>query len=163
MKHKTLSSQNDNAVKTNSDVSQTDIPITPDIIESNSELKQDVQTMATNFLDDLSNSTPGQRYKTGDTWTGQKRSTTRELEAIKDNTGASWNQISQSLEEISNGNITTPLSRKIVTYIDSALTDGYRNIYGQDVQPSENYVNTKKNLGLYKETQKDSNLSLIHI
>jgi hypothetical protein len=156
-----MSSQNDNAVKTNSDVSQTDIPITPDIIESNSELKQDVQTMATNFLDDLSNSTPGQRYKTGDTWTGQKRSTTRELEAIKDNTGASWNQISQSLEEISNGNITTPLSRKIVTYIDSALTDGYRNIYGQDVQPSENYVNTKKNLGLYKETQKDSNYGVI--
>lgn len=156
-----MSSQNDNTVKTNSDVSQTDMSITPDIIESNSELKQNVQTMATNFLDDLSNSTPGQRYKTGDTWTGQKRSTTRELEAIKDNTRASWNQISQSLEEISNGNITTPLSRKIVTYIDSALTDGYRNIYGQDVLPSENYVNTKKNLGLYKETQKDSNYGVI--
>lgn len=156
-----LSSQNDNAVKTNSDVSQTDMSITPDIIESNSELKQNVQTMATNFLDDLSNSTPGQRYKTGDTWTGQKRSTTKELAAIKDNTGASWNQISQSLEEISNGNITTPLSREIVTYIDSALTDGYRNIYGQDVLPSENYVNTKKSLGLYKETQKDSNYGVI--
>ena len=155
------SSQNDNAVKTNSDVSQTDMSITPDIIESNSELKQNVQTMATNFLDDLSNSTPGQRYKTGDTWTGQKRSTTKELAAIKDNTGASWNQISQSLEEISNGNITTPLSREIVTYIDSALTDGYRNIYGQDVLPSENYVNTKKSLGLYKETQKDSNYGVI--
>jgi hypothetical protein len=156
-----MSSQNDNAVKTNSDVSQTDMSITPDIIESNSELKQNVQTMATNFLDDLSNSTPGQRYKTGDTWTGQKRSTTKELAAIKDNTGASWNQISQSLEEISNGNITTPLSREIVTYIDSALTDGYRNIYGQDVLPSENYVNTKKSLGLYKETQKDSNYGVI--
>lgn len=156
-----MSSQNDNAVKTNSDVSQTDMSITPDIIESNYELKQNVQTMATNFLDDLSNSTPGQRYKTGDTWTGQKRSTTKELAAIKDNTGASWNQISQSLEEISNGNITTPLSREIVTYIDSALTDGYRNIYGQDVLPSENYVNTKKSLGLYKETQKDSNYGVI--
>ena len=156
-----MSSQNDNAVKTNSDVSQTDMSITPDIIESNSELKQNVQTMATNFLDDLSNSTPGQRYKTGDTWTGQKRSTTKELAAIKDNTGASWNQISQSLEEISNGNITTPLSREIVTYIDSALTDGYRNIYGLDVLPSENYVNTKKSLGLYKETQKDSNYGVI--
>lgn len=156
-----MSSQNDNAVKTNSDVSQTNMSITPDIIESNSELKQDVQTMATNFLDDLSNSTPGQRYKTGDTWTGQKRSTTKELVAIKDNTRASWNQISQSLEEISNGNITTPLSRKIVAYIDSALTDGYRNIYGQDVLPSENYVNTKKNLGLYKEAQKDSSYGVI--
>lgn len=154
-------SQNENAVKTNSDVSQIDTSITPEIIENNSELKQDIQTMATNFLDDLSNSTPGQRYKTGDTWTGQKRSTTKELAAIKDNTGASWNQISQSLEEISNGNITTPLSRKVVTYIDSALTDGYRNIYGQDVLPSENYVNTKKSLGLYKETQKDSNYGVI--
>lgn len=153
--------QNENTVKTNSDVSQTDMSITPEIIENNSELKQDIQTMATNFLDDLSNSTPGQRYKTGDTWTGQKRSTTKELAAIKDNAGASWNQISQSLEEISNGNITTPLSREIVTYIDSALTGGYRNIYGQDVLPSENYVNTKKNLGLYKEAQKDSSYGVI--
>ena len=154
-------SQNENAVKTNSDVSQIDTSITPEIIENNSELKQDIQTMATNFLDDLSNSTPGQRYKTGDTWTGQKRSTTKELAAIKDNTGASWNQISQSLEEISNGNITTPLSRKIVTYIDSALTDGYRNIYGQDVLPSENYVNTKKNLGLYKEPSQNKDYGII--
>lgn len=154
-------SQNENAVKTNSDVSQIDTSITPEIIENNSELKQDIQTMATNFLDDLSNSTPGQRYKAGDTWTGQKRSTTKELAAIKDNTGASWNQISQSLEEISNGNITSSLSKKIVTYIDTALTDGYRNIYGQDVLPSENYVNTKKNLGLYKETSQNKDYGVI--
>ena len=117
--------------------------------------------MANNFLEDLSNSTTGQRYKVGDTWTGQKRSTTKELASIKDSTRASRSQISNALEEISKGNITSSLSKKIVKYIDDALTNGYTNVYGQNIQSNEEYINTKKDLGLYKENNQNKEYGII--
>ena len=156
-----LSSKDNNAVKTQNKTSEAISNINTDIIEKNPEIKQQIQNMATNFLDDLSNSTIGQRYKIGDTWTGQKRSTTKELAEIKDNTNATWKQISQSLEEISDGKITSALSQKIVGYIDTALTDGYKNIYGQNVFPNEEYMNNKKKLGLYQESIQSNNDKII--
>ena len=140
---------------------QTDTSISTEILDKNPTLKTNVQNMANNFLEDLSNSTTGQRYKVGDTWTGQKRSTTKELASIKDSTGASWSQINNALEEISKGNITSSLSKKIIKYIDDALTNGYTNVYGQNIQSNEEYINAKKDLGPYKESNQNKEYGII--
>ena len=110
------------------------------------EIATDIQEMAVNFQEDLANSIPGERYRTGDTWTGQKRNTTTELAEIKDETGASWDKIGQALEDISKGNGDYALAKKIELVLDDALTNGYTNIYGQTVSPNENYISKKSSI-----------------
>ena len=113
-------------------------------ISSNIDLSSYIQEMATNFQDDLANTLPGERYKAGDDWTGQKRSTTKELAEIKDETGASWNKIGEVLDDIANGrNNNTKLARTIEEKLDKALSEGYTNIYGKIVNSNEEYLNQK--------------------
>ena len=59
------------------------------VSQNNSNTDTYIQEMAAIFQEDLQNSIRGERYKVGDKWTGQKRSTTKELADIKDTTGAS--------------------------------------------------------------------------
>ena len=113
-------------------------------VSSNTDLSPYIQEMAANFEDDLNNTLPGERYKTGDTWTGQKRVSTKELVEIKDETGASWNKIGEVLDDIANGrNNNTKLARAIENKLDNALSEGYTNIYGQTVNPNEEYLEQK--------------------
>lgn len=113
-------------------------------VSSNTDLSPYIQEMAANFEDDLNNTLPGERYKTGDTWTGQKRASTKELVEIKDETGASWNKIGEVLDDIANGrNNNTKLARAIENKLDNALSEGYTNIYGQTVNPNEEYLEQK--------------------
>lgn len=114
--------------------------------EEHQELQPEIQEMAMRFIDDLANTTKGKRYKVGDSWTGQKRSTTRELAYIKDNTNASWEEIGQALGDISNNKGNYTLAKKIEIVLDDALTNGYRNIYGQNIKPNESYLNKKSNI-----------------
>lgn len=122
--------------------------------EEHPELATEIQEMAWNFQEDLANSAPGERYKAGDKWTGQKRSTTKELAQIKDETGASWDRINQALEDIANNNGNYALAKKIELVLDKALTEGYTNIYGKTVFPNESYLDKKGNIeGIdYKNT-----------
>lgn len=106
----------------------------------------EIQEMAFNFQEDLANSISGERYKAGDTWTGQKRSTTKELAQIKDETGASWDKISQALEDINNNRGNYALAKKIEIVLDEALTNGYTNIYGKTVMPNESYISKKSKI-----------------
>lgn len=113
-------------------------------VASNTDLNPYIQEMATNFQDDLANTLPGERYKAGDTWTGQKRATTKELADIKDETGASWNKIGEVLDDIANGRKNnTKLARAIENKLDEALSQGYTNIYGKVVNPNEEYLEQK--------------------
>ncbi len=112
--------------------------------ENEQKINSYIQEMAINFQDDLANTTSGKRYKVGDTWTGQKRSTTKELANIKDSTGASWQQISNVLNDIAEGKENnSKLARTIKAEIDEALSNGYKNIYGQIIMPSEDYLREK--------------------
>ena len=109
----------------------------------NPEVSQEIQEMAYNFQEDLANSTFGERYKAGDEWTGTKRSTTKELAEIKDDTGVSWGKIQKALEDISQGKGDYALAKKVELVLDKALSEGYKNIYGKNIMPNESYL-TKK-------------------
>ena len=124
--------------------------------KEHTEVQPEIQEMANRFIEDLANSTEGKRYKAGDSWTGQKRNTTRELAYIKDNTGASWSQIGQALEDITNNKGNYALAKKIEIVLDDALTNGYRNIYGQNIMPNDNYISKKSN---YESIQQSNNSS----
>lgn len=114
--------------------------------EEHPELAKEIQEMAWNFQEDLANSIEGKRYKVGDEWTGQKRSTTKELAEIKDETGTSWDKINQALEDIANNKGNYALAKKIELVLDRALTEGYRNIYGQTIFPNESYLDKKSKI-----------------
>lgn len=111
--------------------------------EEHPELAQDIKDMAANFMEDLSYSLPGKRYKAGDTWTGQKRSTTKELADFKDATGVSWDKIGEVLNDIYEGKGNYSLAKKMKLELDKALSEGYRNIYGQSIMPNEEYLKKK--------------------
>lgn len=111
--------------------------------EEHPEVAQDIKDMAANFMEDLANSIPGERYKTGDTWTGQKRSTTKELANFKDSTGASWNKIGEILNDIYEGKGNYALAKKMELELDKALTEGYKNAYGKNIMPNEEYLKKK--------------------
>lgn len=108
--------------------------------EEHPEIKEEIQSMADMFLEDVANSTEGKRYKAGDKWTGQKRSTTKLLAQIKDETGATWNNITKALNDISKGNANYSLAKKIEIILDKALTEGYTNIYGKQIMPNDSYI-----------------------
>lgn len=115
--------------------------------EPNIDLKPYIQEMAINFQEDLANSIPGERYKAGDKWTGQKRSTTKELAKIKDDTGASWNNIDKVLDDIANGRSNnTKLAKVINEILDDSLSNGYKNIYGKNIMPNQEYLSQKSKL-----------------
>lgn len=111
--------------------------------EEHPEISQDIKDMAANFMEDLSNSLPGKRYKAGDAWTGQKRSTTKELVDFKDATGISWDKIGDVLNDIYEGKGNYALAKKMELELDQALSKGYRNIYGQTIMPNEEYLQKK--------------------
>lgn len=111
--------------------------------EEHPEVAQDIKDMAANFMEDLANSIPGERYKAGDTWTGQKRSTTKELANFKDTTGASWNKIGEILNDIYEGKGNYALAKKMELELDKALTEGYKNAYGKNIMPNEEYLKKK--------------------
>lgn len=116
-------------------------------VSSNIDLDPFIQEMAVKFQEDLTNSIPGERYKAGDKWTGQKRSTTKELAKIKDNTGASWDNINKVLDDIANGrHNNTKLAKIISNLLDDSLSNGYRNIYGKNVMPNDEYLEQKGKL-----------------
>lgn len=112
-------------------------------LEEHPELSQDIKDMAANFMEDLAYSLPGKRYKAGDTWTGQKRSTTKELADFKDATGVSWDKIDEVLNDIYEGKGNYALAKKMELELDKALSEGYRNIYGQSIMPNEEYLKKK--------------------
>ena len=111
--------------------------------EEHPEISQDIKDMAANFMEDLANSLPGKRYKAGDAWTGQKRSTTKELADFKDATGISWDKIGDVLNDIYEGKGNYALAKKMELELDQALSKGYRNIYGQTIMPNEEYLQKK--------------------
>lgn len=114
--------------------------------EEHQEISQYIKNMAANFMEDLEYSLPGKRYKAGDTWTGQKRSTTKELAEFKDATGVSWDKIGNILNDIYEGNGNYALAKKMEIELDKALTEGYKNIYGQTIMPNESYLDKKEKI-----------------
>lgn len=112
----------------------------------NPEISQDIKDMAANFMEDLAYSIPGERYKAGDTWTGQKRSTTKELANFKDLTGASWDKISKVLNDIYDGNGNYALAKKMELELDQALSEGYTNIHGKVIMPNNEYLKKKSKI-----------------
>lgn len=123
----------------------------------NPEISQDIKDMAANFMEDLAYSIPGERYKAGDTWTGQKRSTTKELANFKDLTGASWDKINKVLNDIYDGNGNYALAKKMELELDQALSEGYTNIHGKVIMPNNEYLKKKSKIeGKEYSTYSDS-------
>lgn len=123
----------------------------------NPEISQDIKDMAANFMEDLAYSITGERYKAGDTWTGQKRSTTKELANFKDLTGASWDKISKVLNDIYDGNGNYALAKKMELELDQALSEGYTNIHGKVIMPNNEYLKKKSKIeGKEYSTYSDS-------
>lgn len=114
--------------------------------EEHPEMQTEIQEMAVRFMEDLANTSEGRRYKVGDEWNGQKRSTTKKLAQIKDSTGATWNQIGQALEDIANNKGNYALAKKIEIVLDEALINGYTNIYNQNIFPNEAYISKKNKI-----------------
>lgn len=112
----------------------------------NPEISQNIKDMAANFMEDLAYSIPGERYKAGDTWTGQKRSTTKELANFKDLTGASWDKINKVLNDIYDGNGNYALAKKMELELDQALSEGYTNIHGKVIMPNNEYLKKKSKI-----------------
>lgn len=128
--------------------------------EEHPEMQTEIQEMAVRFMEDLANTSEGRRYKLGDEWNGQKRSTTKELAQIKDSTGATWNQIGQALEDIANNKGNYALAKKIEIVLDDTLTNGYKNIYGQVIMPNEEYLAKKSKIEAVQQNKinEDNNL-----
>ena len=97
-----------------------------------------IQEMAVNFQNDLTYATMADNYRS------TKGQTTSELAEIKEETGASFEEISEVLDDIINGvENNTKLAKVVREKLDSALTNGYKNMYGKTVAYNEEYRKLK--------------------
>ena len=62
---------------------------------------------------------------------------------FKDTTGASWNKIGEILNDIYEGKGNYALAKKMELELDKALTEGYKNAYGKNIMPNEEYLKKK--------------------
>ena len=111
----------------------------------NPELKPFIQSRASELIADLRATQKGQRIQTdeyGEKWIGQPRVTSDAIVRIKDQTGASYAEIQDSLERImnDNGQENQALAKRIELVIDDDLTQGYTTFDGHKVEQNEEYV-----------------------
>lgn len=114
------------------------------------ELADYIQSMATYILGEVRNSVKGERFYTeheGDiTITGTSKYVSETVQRIQDETGATYAEITQALQNIIEGKgaENTALAKKIELILDDNLTEGYTTFEGIEIPPDMDYILAKK-------------------
>ena len=114
------------------------------------ELAEYIQSMAVYILGEVRNSVKGERFYTeheGDiTITGTSKYVSETVQRIQDETGATYAEITQALQNIIEGKgaENTALAKKIELILDDNLTEGYTTFEGIEIPPDMDYILAKK-------------------
>lgn len=128
----------------------------------NPELHEYMKQGAELLLDDIADSTKGERMATpvedGDNggyyhWTGTKRRTTKGIAELKDRFGITWDNLARAAENIikDEGAENYADARRVEFLLDDMLTNGYNSMTpkseaGTFVPPNEDYIRAKQQI-----------------
>lgn len=103
---------------------------------------------ARGLLEDLGNSTKGERFYTDDGVTGVKRSTTPEIAGLLDDSGLSYADIRKAAEAIiaDQGQENYAAAKRVELVLDDMLTNGWTDATGQEIAPNSDYISEKGRL-----------------
>lgn len=142
----------------------------------NPELHEYMKEAAELLLDDIADSTKGERMATpvenGDNggyyhWTGTKRRTTKGIAELKDRFGISWDNLARAAENIikDEGAENYADARRVEILLDDMLTNGYNSMTpkseaGTFVPPNEDYIRAKQQIPGADMSQKSEKSAL---
>lgn len=128
----------------------------------NPELHKYMKEAAELLLDDIADSTRGERFATpvedGDNggyyhWTGTNRRTTKGIAELKDRFGITWDNLARAAENIikDEGAENYADARRVEFLLDDMLTNGYESMTpkseaGTFVPPNEAYIRAKQQI-----------------
>lgn len=128
----------------------------------NPELHEYMKEAAELLLEDIADSTKGERFATptenGDNggyyhWTGTKRRTTKGIAELKDRFGITWDNLAKAAENIikDEGAENYADARRVEFLLDDMLTNGYdamtpKSEAGTFVPPNEAYIRAKQQI-----------------
>lgn len=103
---------------------------------------------ARGLLEDLDNSTKGERFYTENGVTGVKRSTTPEIAGLLDDSGLSYADIRKAAEAIiaDHGQENYAVAKRVELVLDDMLTNGWTDATGQEIAPNFDYISEKGRL-----------------
>ena len=145
----------------------------------NPEVHEYMKQAAEMLLDEIQNSTRGERFATqveyGDNggyhhWTGTKRYTTEGIAYLKDNFGISWDNLARAAENIikDEGAENYADANRVEMLLDDMLTHGYRSLSNQNefhsysIPPNEAYIAAKSAIpGASKQYKQESAMDLL--
>lgn len=145
----------------------------------NPEIHEYMKQAAEMLLDEIQNSTRGERFATqveyGDNggyhhWTGTKRYTTEGIAYLKDNFGISWDNLARAAENIikDEGAENYADANRVEMLLDDMLTHGYRSLSNQNefhsysIPPNETYIAAKSAIpGASKQYKQGSAMDLL--
>jgi len=122
----------------------------------NPEVKPFYTEKANELLIDVRNTAKGEKtynWNDGDlTVGGMPRTTSPMVAEIKDSTGATYEQIEDSLNRLINdaGQENQALAKRIEVIIDEMLVDGYKRVDGTKVDPNIRYIQTRNRVDTNK-------------
>ena len=155
----------------------------------NPEVHEYMKQAAEMLLEEINNSTRGERFATpventvggsaggydwnsvgGFYWTGVKRHTTEGIAYLKDNFGISWDNLARAAENIikDEGAENYADANRVEMLLDDMLTHGYRSLSNQNefhsysIPPNEAYIAAKSAIpGASKQSKQDSAMELL--
>lgn len=155
----------------------------------NPEVHEYMKQAAEMLLEEINNSTRGERFATpventvggsaggydwnsvgGFYWTGVKRHTTEGIAYLKDNFGISWDNLARAAENIikDEGAENYADANRVEMLLDDMLTHGYRSLSNQNefhsysIPPNEAYIAAKSAIpGASKQSKQDSAMDLL--
>ena len=145
----------------------------------NPEIHEYMKQAAEMLLDEIQNSTRGERFATqveyGDNggyhhWTGTNRYTTEGIAYLKDNFGISWDNLARAAENIikDEGAENYADANRVEMLLDDMLTHGYRSLSNQNefhsysIPPNEAYIAAKSAIpGASKQYKQGSAMDLL--
>ena len=155
----------------------------------NPEVHEYMKQAAEMLLEEINNSTRGERFATpventvggsaggydwnsvgGFYWTGAKRHTTEGIAYLKDNFGISWDNLARAAENIikDEGAENYADANRVEMLLDDMLTHGYRSLSNQNefhsyfIPPNEAYIAAKSAIpGASKQSKQDSAMDLL--
>lgn len=117
----------------------------------NPEVKPYFQDVAKDMLDDLSNSTKGEKYMTEDgEFKGIKRNVPNDIAELLDGENGvkySYKELEDGLNAIikDNGAENKAVAKRLEFYIDQRLRNGYRGYLGENIPSNSKYIETLRN------------------
>jgi len=113
------------------------------------ELKHHIQDDAKSLLDDLKNTSKGEKgtREDGTTW-GQQRVTSGDIAYLRDQYKMGYKDIEEGLNKLisDDGKENNAKSKKIELVIDSRLSNGYKDMMGNDIEANKDYVSKKNDI-----------------